>query len=126
MLKFIVDDGAEGLVDIQSIISASLSSAWSSSIRSFARFGPDKGGDMRDGRPKMGFGAVTTTGVDDRESAARRSGSVAGRGAGDERALVFGEGVNVGSDGNLWEVESRSRMEGGCCNRSTKQENKKI
>jgi hypothetical protein len=75
----------------------------------------------------MGFGAVATTGVDDSERAARRSGSVAGRGAGDdERALVLGEGVNVGSDGNLWEVVSRSRIEGGCCNRSTKLEHKKI
>lgn len=74
----------------------------------------------------MGFGAVVTTGVGDSVSAARRSGSAAGRGAGDERALVLGEGENAESDGNLWVVVLRSRMEGGCCSRSTKQEYKKI
>jgi hypothetical protein len=74
----------------------------------------------------MGFGAVLTTGEDDSDSAARRSGSAAGRGACDERALVLGEGVNVGSDGNLWVAVSRSRIEGGCCSRSTKQEHSKI
>jgi len=108
-------------------MSASLPAVSSSSIRSFANDGgPEKVGESRDGRPKIGFGAVVTTGVDDSESVARRSGSAAGRGAGDERALVLGEGANVGSDGNLWVGVSRSRMEGGCCNRRTTQEQKKM
>jgi hypothetical protein len=124
-LKFF-DEGAEGSVGVQSIISVSLSVVSSSSIRSFANDdGPGKVGESRDGRPKIGFGVVVTTGVEDRESVARRSGSE-GRGAGDERTLVLGEGTNVGSDGNLWVGVSRSRMEGGCCNRRTTQEQKKI
>ena len=49
----------------------------------------------------MGFGAAVLTGVGDSVSAARMSGSVAGRGTGDERALVLGEGENAESEGNL-------------------------
>jgi len=57
---------------------------------------PEKAGESRDGRPKIGFDAAPTMGAEDNESAARRSGSAAGLGVGDERALVPGEGVKVG------------------------------
>lgn len=88
----------EGFVGVQSIASASCTSA-SSSIRS-----GDEGpaAEVRsDGRPKIGLGAALTTGVEDKEREARRSGSAEGLGAGDERALLYGEGVNEGSVGNL-------------------------
>jgi hypothetical protein len=128
-LLLISSDKLKGSVGVQSIISESCV-VISSSIRSFTGLridGDDLGkvGECRDGKPKIGFGAVLTTGVDDSESAARRSGSVAG-GAGDERAFVLGEGVKAGSGGNLLVVVSSSRMDGGCCNRSTTHEQKKI
>jgi len=129
-LLLISSDKLKGSVGVQSITSESCV-VISSSIRSFA--GPridgddlEKVGECRDGKPKTGFGAVLTMGVDDSESAARRSGSVAGRGAGDERVFVLGEGVKAGSGGNLLVVVSSSRMDGGCCNRSTTHEQKKM
>ena len=94
-----LSDGDEGSVGVQSIKSMS-SSSIRSSVRSDTDFGgPEEVGGSRDGRPKIGFDGVATTGVDDNESAARRSGSVAGLGVGDERVLVPGEGV--GLDENL-------------------------
>lgn len=81
---------------------------------------------MRDGRPKTGLDGEVTTGFEDSDNVAMRSGSE-GAGAGDERALVFCEGMKFGSDGNLWlVVVSRRRMEGGCCKRSTIYEPKRI
>lgn len=105
MDMFLLTVADEVSVGDQSIISASRSAVLSSSIRSFARpkaddDGLEKVGESRDGRPKIGFKATVAAGVDDNESVARRSGSVACRGAGDERELV-GEGVNVGWDVSL-------------------------
>lgn len=57
--------------------------------------------------------------MDDRDRPEKRSGSygsgVGIRGAGEECALELREGVNDGSEGNLWRVVSSRRIAGGCC-----------
>lgn len=89
----------DGSVGVQSMAFASASSS-SSSIRSGD--GSPAFAESSDGRPKIGLDAVGMTGVDESVREASRSGSADGLGAGDERALVCGEGVKEGSEeGNL-------------------------
>lgn len=107
--SFEVEDGSVG---VQSM--ASSSSPSSSAIRSgdespaFA--------ERSDGKPKIGLDAVGMMGVEDSVREVSKSGSADGLGAGDERALVCGEGV---SEGNLCPFVSKRRILGGCRKRST-------
>ena len=70
-----------------------------------------------DGRPKIGLDTVGMTGVEDSVRELSKSGSADCLGAGDERALVCGEGMS--EEGNLWPCISKRRISGGRRSRST-------